>query len=78
LSGVEIEALKFCFQAVSNSSSYPDLKLIIERIPGEGRCAGCNKMVPMHEMFTQCPACGNFTVESVKGQELRVTSIEVE
>ena len=78
LSGVEIEALEFCFKAVKNSSRYPDLTLDIDFIPGEGECLDCGETVEMHEMFVVCPSCGNYTVQPTRGKELKVTSIEVE
>ncbi len=78
LSGVEIEALEFCFQAVKHSSRYPDLQLEIDFVEGEGHCLDCGKNVAMHEMFVVCPSCGNYTVQPTRGKELKVTSIEVE
>lgn len=78
LAGVELEALRFCFDALRRSSSYPDLELFIDEIRGEGECQQCGKSVLMEQMFANCPECGNYTVKPVRGQELRVISIEVE
>ena len=78
LAGVELEALTFCFKALKESSRYPNLELIVEEIPGEGECQQCGKTVSMKEMFAVCPGCGSYTVKPVRGQELRVASIEVE
>jgi len=78
LAGVELEALQFCFNALRASSRYPDLTFIIDEIPGEGECQKCGAAVKMDELFAVCSECGNFTVKPVRGQELRVTSIEVE
>jgi len=78
LAGVEIEALEFCFEAIKGFSRYPDLTLSIDRVPGEGECRECGRQVAMSELFAMCPDCGSCTVQPVRGQELRVTSIEVE
>ncbi|MCF7804443.1 MAG: hydrogenase maturation nickel metallochaperone HypA [Candidatus Marinimicrobia bacterium] len=78
LAGIEFEALEFCFEALKQSSRYPDLTLDITRIPGKGNCRKCGVSVPMKERFAVCPECGGYTVEPSQGQELRVTSIEVE
>ena len=78
LAGVEIEALKFCFQAIRESSNYPELELYIQKVPGEGECEQCGNKVGMEELYALCPDCGSFSVRPVRGRELKVTSIEVE
>jgi len=78
LAGIEFEALEFCFKALKESSRYPDLTLEIERVPGRGKCKKCGTESPMREVFALCPECGQYGLEPVGGQELKVTSIEVE
>jgi len=78
LAGIELEALEFCFKALKESSHYPDLELYIDEVKGEGKCRQCDETVPMDQLFAACSHCGEYGVEPVRGQELRVISIEVE
>ncbi len=78
LAGVELDALKFCFEALKTSSRYPGLMLVIDEIPGQGKCQQCGATVPMNEVFAVCSECGNYGLKPIRGQELRVSSIEVD
>ncbi|MEJ2052254.1 MAG: hydrogenase maturation nickel metallochaperone HypA, partial [Calditrichota bacterium] len=43
LAGIEIESLRFCFDAIKRSSPFADTQLIIEKIPGQAVCGDCGK-----------------------------------
>lgn len=78
LAGVEIEALQFCFDAIKQSTSYPDVKLTIKNVPGKGKCEFCGEELHIDQPFALCPHCENYTVRVTGGQELKITSLEVE
>jgi len=78
LAGIEIDSLQFCFEAIKQSTRYPDLTLYIERIPGEGLCEKCQQSIAISQLYTMCPRCNVQILKPVQGQELKVTSIEVE
>jgi hydrogenase nickel incorporation protein HypA/HybF len=78
LGHVEPEALRFCFDAVTNGSIADGARLDIEMVPGEGWCSGCRRTVPLAERFAACPLCGNAPVRMTAGDELRVAEMEVE
>jgi len=78
LTGVEIEALQFCFDAIKHSTPFPDAELVIENVPGKGTCESCGKELHIDQPFALCPHCENYTVRVTGGQELKITTLEVE
>ncbi|MBS4095900.1 MAG: hydrogenase maturation nickel metallochaperone HypA [Sulfuricella sp.] len=78
LSGVEAEAMRFCFDAVARGSLAEGAALEIMEIPGAGRCLECGQNVAVVERFQPCPQCGGFAVDVNGGTEMRVKELEVE
>ncbi|MBK7768444.1 MAG: hydrogenase maturation nickel metallochaperone HypA [Sulfuritalea sp.] len=58
LSGVEVEAMSFCFDVVTRDSIADGARLEIISLPGTGWCMECAMTVPMAEGFGDCPQCG--------------------
>lgn len=77
LSGVEVEAMKFCFDAVIRDSIADGARLEIIATPGSGWCMQCSKTVPMSEVFGECPDCGSHQMQVNGGTEMRVKELEV-
>ncbi len=77
LSGVEPEALAFCFDAVARGSVAEGARLEIIATPGQGWCTACAKTVPMTEVFSACPSCGNYPLQVTGGTEMQVKELEV-
>ncbi len=75
---VEAEALHFCFDAVSRGTVAEGATLQIVRLPGEGWCLDCGKLVPLEERFGACPECGGRHVHMASGDELRIEELEVD
>ncbi len=78
LSGVVPEAVEFCFAACTEGTALEGAELVIQRIAGQGRCAGCGIDFPIRAYHDPCPACGGYGVAVVAGTELRVRELEVE
>jgi hydrogenase nickel incorporation protein HypA/HybF len=78
LSGVVPDAVEFCFAACVQGTLLEGAALTIERIPGQGSCAGCSGAFPVHACFDPCPHCGGYGVAITAGEELRVKELEVE
>ncbi len=78
LGHVEPDALRFCFDVVARGTIADGAQLKIVTIPGEGRCSGCHRIVPLEERFAACPLCGNARVWMTAGDELRLAELEVE
>ncbi len=78
LSNVVPEAVEFCFEACTKDTHLEGAHLLIERVPGRGRCRECSADFPLHAYYEGCPTCGGYKVEIVSGEELRVKELEVE
>lgn len=78
LSGVIPDAVEFCFEACTRGTLLEGARLVIEEIPGRGKCVPCGEEYSMDTLFTECPVCGGFGAELLSGDELRVKELEVE
>ena len=77
LSSVVPDAVEFCFDICTRDTLLDGARLVIERIPGQGRC-DCGVESPLHTYYDPCPACGGFGLTITAGEELRVRELEVE
>jgi hydrogenase nickel incorporation protein HypA/HybF len=78
LAGVEVEAMKFCFEAVVRDSIAQDAKLEIIETPGQAWCLHCAETVHVQALFDACPKCGSHQVQVTGGNEMRVKELDVE
>lgn len=76
LACVEVEALRFCFDAVTRGSLAEGAKLEIVVIPGQGRCLNCGWRGQLEARHALCPDCA-FPVEVTGGTQMRVKELEV-
>jgi hydrogenase nickel incorporation protein HypA/HybF len=78
LASVEVEALRFCFDAVVRDSVADGARLEIIDTPGTGWCLDCSQSVPMTDKLSGCPRCGSYRVQVTGGTEMRVKELEIE
>jgi len=76
LSGVVPDAVRFCFDECARGTRLEGARLDIVDVLGRGRCSSCEQELDMEELITSCP-CGNLALEILRGQELRIRSVEV-
>lgn len=72
------DALRFCFEAVTQGTIAEGARLEIETVAGEGWCAECQRVVPLEERFGACPICESPNVKMTSGDALRLAEMEVE
>jgi hydrogenase nickel incorporation protein HypA/HybF len=77
LAGVEIEALRFCFEAASRSSLAAGAALLIERPEGCAWCLPCATTVALASLADPCPHCGSHQLQVTGGTGLKVREIEI-
>ncbi len=77
LSCVEPDALRFCFEAVRKDTAAAAAELVLEMIPGRGRCCACDLEAEIETHLDPCPACGAYGLAIQGGDDLRVVSLEV-
>jgi len=78
LAGVEVEALRFAFDAVAAGTVAARAVLEVEEPGGLGWCPPCQKLAPIETRFDPCPQCGGTPLGVLQGDELRVKAIEIE
>jgi hydrogenase nickel incorporation protein HypA/HybF len=76
LTGVVPDAVRFCFDECARGTRLEGARLDIVDIQGRGLCSSCRRELDMEDLITPCP-CGNLLLEILRGQELRVRSVEV-
>ena len=78
LAGVEVEAMRFCFDAVMRDSIAHGAALEIVETPGRAWCLKCSRAVEVQASLDACPLCGSYQLQVSGGNELRVRELEVE
>jgi hydrogenase nickel incorporation protein HypA/HybF len=77
LAGVEIEALRFCFDAASRTSLAEGAALDIEEPDGQAWCLPCGESVTFSGLTDACPHCGSYQLQVTGGTQLKVREIEM-
>lgn len=77
LSGVEIPALEFSFDAVMQGSLAENAVLEINHIPAQAWCMSCAKVVDIRQRYDACPDCGGYQLQVKQGEEMRIKELEV-
>jgi hydrogenase nickel incorporation protein HypA/HybF len=77
LSGVSVEALRFCYDVCAAGTALDGSTLAIVEIAGRARCRSCSKRFTVNDYLAVC-ACGCADLEFTTGDELRVKHMEVQ
>jgi len=78
LSHVDPDAIRFCFDAVTQDSIAQGAKLEIIRTPGAAWCHDCSKTVAVSSLIDPCPECAGYKLQVTGGDDMRVHELEVE
>lgn len=78
LSGVELDAMHFGFDAVTRGSMAEGARLEIIELPGQAWCMKCSKSVQVRQRFDECPDCGSYQLQVTGGDEMRIKELEVD
>lgn len=78
MSGVEPDALQFCFTAVTKNTAAAGASLQIEMIPLRGKCLDCDYEFSVADYVFKCPQCGSLAIQTITGRELQVASIDMD
>jgi hydrogenase nickel incorporation protein HypA/HybF len=77
LSGVEPEALSFCFPIAARETPCEGAELKLEIVPAAGTCGKCGARTEVRDLLAPCPACGEWPLGVEGGREMQLTSLEV-
>jgi hydrogenase nickel incorporation protein HypA/HybF len=78
LSSFVDDSVSFCWSLLSQGTICEGAKLEINRIAAEFECLGCGAHFFFQKELTPCPACGGMQAKVLAGEELEVSSIEIE
>jgi hydrogenase nickel incorporation protein HypA/HybF len=76
LSGVVPDAMRFCFELITEGTPLQGVRLDIDEPDGRAHCASCGDDFTVPDLILLC-ACGSADVELLAGRELTITSLEV-
>ena len=78
LSGVIAEAVEFAFEICSKGTLAEGAALHIRHIDGRGRCLDCHEESELETLTHVCHHCGSLALETLQGQEMRFTELEID
>jgi hydrogenase nickel incorporation protein HypA/HybF len=78
LSGLDPDALSFCFEALVKETELESIVLEIERRPQRNRCPRCANEFVVVNYETSCPECGEESTVFLSGDELELAYLEME
>lgn len=78
MTGVEPEALRFCFSSVAQGTIAAEAELRITGVPLVAECQDCGRKFDVAGYRFLCSACGSAKVTVLSGRELRVEYLEVD
>lgn len=76
LAGVDVDALRFCFEVCTSGTMLAGAELDIRTIEARARCRSCGAEHVPRSLAAPCP-CGSFDRELLAGDELRLVEVEV-
>src|SRR5262245_34509044 len=76
LAGVDVDALRFCFDVCTRDTSLAGSELAIVAIAGRARCRACGAEHAVRTLAAPC-GCGSFDRELTAGDEIRLKDVEV-
>ncbi len=78
LAGVEVAALRFCFDLVAEGTVLEGASLEIDEVEGRGQCTECHETVALEHLVAVCGCEKRAPVELVAGEELLIKEMETE
>lgn len=78
LANVELDALRFAFEAVRQHTIAATAELDIITLPGRAWCLECEQTIEVSQFFDPCPLCDGYRWRLTGGNEMRITELEVE
>ncbi len=78
LSGVVVESLAFCFDALVADTPLGRARLAIERVATACDCQACGGRFEPDGLIFFCPSCGSGDVRLVSGHDLQVVDVELD
>ncbi|MGA2002106.1 MAG: hydrogenase maturation nickel metallochaperone HypA [Terriglobales bacterium] len=78
LAGLDPDALRFAFEALTIDTPLAGLQLDIEYRASRSRCRDCNHEFEVKNYELLCPACGSLSASIISGDELEFAYLEID
>jgi len=78
LAGVDVEALRFSFEAIVRDTEFESIHLDIKVCPHCRRCSQCRREFAVKDYDLKCPECRSEQSDCIGGDELDLAYLEVE
>jgi hydrogenase nickel incorporation protein HypA/HybF len=78
LAGLDPDALRFAFDALTIDTPLAGLQLDIDYRPSRSCCRDCGHEFEVHNSDLLCPACGGLSATVISGDELEFSYLEIE
>jgi hydrogenase nickel incorporation protein HypA/HybF len=78
LAGVEIEAIRFCFDACALGTTAEGASLEIDVVAGQGQCPTCGHLTALDQLIDLCDCGTQAPLRVIAGEELSIVDIQVE
>lgn len=77
LSGIEVQAVRFCFDVCTKGTELEGARLDIDEVDGRGVCETCGEQIALERFVLRCPCAQRAPIKVVAGEELLIRSMEV-
>ena len=78
LSGIEVSAVRFCYDVCAAGTVLEGSTLEVEELEGRARCLQCRQEVSIAHFTARCPCERRARVEMTQGEELLIKEMEVQ
>jgi hydrogenase nickel incorporation protein HypA/HybF len=75
---IEPQMLEFCYNAAVRGTPLEGSRLEIQQVEAAARCDVCSLEFAVEENWFECPRCHSTNARLLRGDELLLTSIEIE
>jgi hydrogenase nickel incorporation protein HypA/HybF len=78
LSGVDVRALRFCFDACVDQGALKGARLEVDEVEGRGECGTCGRSVALEQPVLRCSCAEGARLRVTQGDEVMIASMEVD
>lgn len=75
--GIEVDALRFCFEVVCKGTLAESATLEIILSPGIAWCFNCEKEIHLLTRLAPCPECNGHSIRTKNTSDMRIKQLEV-
>ncbi|MEM7677387.1 MAG: hydrogenase maturation nickel metallochaperone HypA, partial [Myxococcota bacterium] len=77
LSGIEVSAVRFCYDVCAAGTVLEGSTLEIEELNGLARCSECNRELIIEHFTARCPCDHRARLKVFQGEELLIKEMEI-